>query len=223
MKNIVKKCFIVLFLILPMVLYSQTRKISGTLVAFNKFPVMHVTIKAKKAKSEARSDENGRFVLEVMNKEIIIINDPVFIEYRKKLTGKEDSLNINLIIRNDEKNLETVVQEGYMTRQNLDYGRKNLWKYNSEFYQFTDAYDAIKYALPECTIITENGQKGIQFRGPKSIAGSNSALILVNGVIVDDVSFVTPVNITKITKLSPSAAALFGSRAANGVISIETK
>lgn len=52
--------------------------------------------------------------------------------------------------------------------------------------------------------------------------GSNAALMVVDGVIVEDVSFISPQQIVSISKLPNSQASLYGARAGNGVILIET-
>jgi hypothetical protein len=223
MKTVIFRLAVLFFLMAPMIGVGQMHKISGTVKAFNQFPVKNVLVKAKKAKTEVRTDENGNFEIDVKNKDVIHINESVFVEYTKKVSEGDQSLQINLIIKNNERDMQNAVKEGFISQEDLDYGIRNLWKWNNEFIQFTDAYDAIKYALPESTIIVENGQKGIQLRGPKTITGSNAALIIVNGVITEDANFITPADIISIRKLSGSELALFGARAGNGVISIQTR
>ncbi|MBR9999696.1 MAG: carboxypeptidase-like regulatory domain-containing protein [Cyclobacteriaceae bacterium] len=223
MKTTIQKFILLVFLVIPVLGFAQTHKLTGSVVAFNQFPLKNVTVSAKKSKTEVKTDEQGRFEIEVKKSDVVQVKESVFVEYSKKVTEADESLQINMIIKNNERAMEKVVRDGFISREDLEYGVENLWQWNNEFNQFTDAYDAIKYALPESTIIVENGQKGVQFRGPKTITGSNAALILVNGVITEDADFVTPSDIISIRKLSASQSALFGARAANGVISIETR
>jgi hypothetical protein len=223
MITFLKRITIFIFFAVPIAGFGQLQTLTGEVVAFNKFPIKNLKITAKKAKTEATTDENGKFEIQIKKKDVIKIDESVFVDYSKKVSGSDKNLRINLIIRNDEKNMKKVVKEGYISQEDLDYGVSNLWKWNNVFTQFTDAYDAIKYAIPEATIINENGQRGVQLRGQKSIHGSNAALIVVNGVITGDANFVTPGDIISIRKLEGGELALFGARAANGVISIETK
>ena len=208
---------------IPIAGFGQLQKLTGEVVAFNKFPLKNITVTAKKAKTEVTTDENGKFEIQIKKKDVIQIKESVFVDYSRKVSDSDNDLRINLIIPNNEEDLQKVVREGFISQKDLDYGVKNLWQWNNVFTQFTDAYDAIKYAIPEATIIVENGQKGVQLRGPKSITGSNAALIIVNGVITEDANFVTPGDIISIRKLEGGELALFGSRAANGIISIETR
>ena len=223
MKRLVYIFIFLSFLISPLLSSSQTRKISGTVLSFNKYPVKGVIVKAKKAKTEAITNEAGEFEIEVNPKDVLRIKESVFLEYNQKITEEMKSLKINLIFDNKGKNIDIAAEAGYLSREDLEYAVENLYLENNIYANFVNVFDAIKYALPETSIIVEGGQKAIQFRGAKSIYGSNAALLLVDGVIVDDVSFINPLEIISISKLSTSQASLYGARAANGVILIETR
>ena len=223
MKNLLYSTFFLTFLLIPAFISAQTRNISGTVLAFNRYPVNNVTVKAKKAKTEAKTDENGKFEIDVKQNDVILIKESVFIEHNEKISEKTESLKVNLIFENKGNNIEKAVSAGFIGKEDLEYGLENFFMDNSIYRNFGDVYQAIKYALPESTVIYEDGHKAIQFRGPKSIHGSNAALILVDGVIVEDISFINPVQIVSIAKLNTNAAALYGARAANGVINIITK
>jgi len=210
------------FFIIPLLGFSQTRKLSGTVTSFNKYPVKGITIKAKKAKTETVTNENGEFEIEVNSKDQLRIKESVFMDYNQKVTEEMQSLKINLIFVNNGRNVEIATDAGYMSRVDLEYGIENLYQSNSVYANFVDIFDAIRYALPETTIIVEAGRRAIQFRGAKSVYGSNAALMVVDGVIVEDVSFINPPQIESISKLPTSQAALYGARAANGVILIQT-
>ena len=69
----------------------------------------------------------------------------------------------------------------------------------------------------------ENGVQKVQLRGVKSTTGSNAALIVVNGFLRDDISYIIPSDIVSIKQLPPSAAAVYGTGSGNGVIAIKTK
>jgi hypothetical protein len=208
--------------IIPLLCSSQTRKLSGTVISFKKYPVKGITIKAKKAKTEAKTNESGEFEIEVKNKDVIKINESVFLDYTQKITDDIESLTINLIFNNNGRNIEVATEAGYISREDLEYGIEHLYQANNIYANFVDVFDAIKYALPETTIIVENGNRAIQIRGAKSVYGSNAALMVVDGVIVEDVSFISPQQIVSISKLPNSQASLYGARAGNGVILIET-
>ena len=209
-------------IVIPLLGSGQTRKISGTVTSFKQYPVKGVTIKAKKAKTETKTNELGEFEIEVKNKDIIKISESVFSDYTQKITEDIETLDINLIFENTGRNFEIAVDKGYISKEDLEYGIEYLFEANNMYANFVDVFDAIRYALPETTIIVEDGKRAVQFRGAKSVYGSNAALMVVDGVIVEDVSFVNPPQIKTIAKLPTSQASLYGARAANGVIIIET-
>lgn len=208
--------------IIPFLCVSQTRKISGTVTSFKKYPVKGITIKARKAKTEAKTNESGEFEIEVKSKDVLKISESVFMDYSQKVTEDIQTLDINLIFNNSGRNIDIATDAGYIDREDLDYGIENLYQANNIYANFVDVFDAIKYSLPETTIIVENGRRAIQFRGAKSVYGSNAALMVVDGVIVEDVSFINPPQIVSISKLPTSQASLYGARAGNGVIIIQT-
>ncbi len=210
------------FIVIPLLVAGQTRIISGRVTSFKQYPVKGITIKAKKAKTETKTNNLGEFEIEVKKKDVIKIKEPVFTDYTQKITEDTKSLDINLIFINDKRNIEIAADAGYISRENLDYGVEHLFEANNMYANFINVFDAIKYALPETTLIVENGNRAVQFRGAKSIHGSNAALMVVDGVIVEDVTFINPPQVRSISKLPPSQASLYGARAANGVIIIET-
>lgn len=222
MKTKVQWLLFLCFIIIPLLVSGQTRKISGTVTSFKQYPVKGITIKAKKAKTEVKTNEQGEFEIEVKKKDVIKINEPVFTDYTQKITEDIESLDINPIFINNGRNIEVAVDEGYISRENLEYGVEHLFEANNMYANFVNVFDAIKYALPETTLIVENGNRAVQFRGAKSVYGSNAELMVVDGVIVEDVSFINPPEIKSISKLPPSQASLYGARAGNGVIVINT-
>lgn len=207
----------------PAALWSQLTKVSGKVTAYLEFPLNKIVVKAKKAKTAAVTDANGYFELDVKKEDVLVIDHDEFAPYSKKISEGTEPLKINLIIHNNPQDMDRVVQNGHISKENLEYGQRNLWERNSEYSRFTSAYDAVKYALPEAQLVTEGGNKGFLLRGAKSISGPNLALMVVNGVVVDDISFVNPVEIKRIYKVPNAQSALYGIRGSNGVIQIETK
>lgn len=216
----------ILFFLLFVISFSaktQMREISGSVFAFNKFPLKNVKVTAKKTKMQVVTDDNGRFIINVKKNDNLTIEATAFDRYTYRVKGKDTNLRINLIYENKEKNKEIAIEEGNISREDLEYGLEYLASDNNIYYNFTDVFDAIHYALPAANFIVENGTKKVMLRGPKTVAGSNAALFVVDGVIVDDVSYVAPSEIVNIKQLSSSQAAIYGARAGGGVIVITTK
>ena len=85
---------------------------------------------------------------------------------------------------------------------------------------YTNIFDYIKGRVPGVEVIGNN----FRVRGIKTILGSEYALVLVDGIEMDDVSSISPNDIEKVDVLKDAAAtSIYGSRAANGVILITTR
>jgi len=205
------------------VLQAQTMEVKGTVYAFNKYPLKNVTVKAKKSKQETKTDENGRFTIEVKAKDQLNIEAVAFEKFIYRLGNDPETIKVNLIYIDKKKNLDLAANGGFISRENLQYGLQNLGHENNVFSSFTNVFDAIIYAIPAARVMSENGVQKIQLRGVKTTTGSNAALIVVNGFLNDDVSYIIPSDIVSIKQLQPSAAAIYGTGSANGVIAIKTQ
>jgi hypothetical protein len=202
---------------------AQHTKIEGTVYAFNKYPLKNVKITAKKTKKTTQTDANGRFAIEIENKDQIILQADAFEKFIYRPKKDQKSMRVNLIFENKKKNKEIAIQGGYISREHLDYGLRNLANENNIYSNFTDIFDAVIYAIPAAKVIIENGVRKIQLRGVKSTSGSNAALTVVNGYLSDDISYIIPSSIVSIKQLSPTATAIYGTGSANGVIEIKIK
>lgn len=223
--RIIRTSCVLLLLVLMMSFHakSQTRKIQGKVMAFNKFPLKNIVVKAKKTKEEVLTDENGMFSISVKKNDQLTFSAKAFEKYSYRVKEKDVTLQINLIYIDNRRNADLAIENKHLSREDLQYGVENLASENNMFRNFTDIFDAITYAIPTATIIIEGGTKKVLFRGNTSSLGTNGALMLLNGVIVEDISFLNPHEVVSIEQLSSSSAALYGSRAGNGVISIVTK
>lgn len=202
---------------------AQYHSLSGKIVTFNKFPLVKVKVVARKSKQEVTTDDQGRFTIQTKKNDILIIEANGFESFRKTVHESDKNIRVNLIFEDKKKNKSAVLEAGYISREDLNYGLENLAADNSIYSNFTDIFDAVKYALPTVSIIVEGGKRKIQFRGVRSAEGSNAALTVVDGVPVDDISYINPAELKSIKLLSSSQAAIYGSRGGNGVVVIMTK
>lgn len=202
---------------------AQNRLIEGKIFAFNNYPLENIQVTTKKSDESVVTDENGQFAIEVKKKDFIMIDNPLFMNYEEKITNKTKSININLIVKESDKNIKKAIEDGIIKEKELDYALKYLNRENNAYALFSDVFEAIEYAIPESSRVEKgNGNYGFVLRGVRSISGDNSALTLVNNSIIEDISCIAPAEIKSIDKLSNSQSALFGTRGANGVISIIT-
>lgn len=211
-------------LLLSLQLNSQTRVIRGELTAFNKFPVANVEVTAKKAKTSVTTNDAGEFQIVCKEKDVIIIKSEVFTSMNKRIGSKDEYLNLNLIFRDTPSNREVATGMGYLKEDQLTYALANLESENNDFCNYTDVMSLIRGKFSGVEVSNNGpGGVGVFIRGSKTLEGSNEAIYVVDGMEVVDISFVVPCDMTSINILKDGAAAMYGSRAANGVVVIETK
>lgn len=214
---------LVVYLIFSFNANAQSWVIEGTVYAFNKYPLKNVSITAKKTKKTTQTDENGKFSIEIDKRDQIILEAAAFEKFFYRPKEGQKSMRVNLIFDDKKKNKEIAIEGGFISREHLEYGLKNLANENNVYSSFNDIFDAVVYAIPAAKVINENGVRKLQLRGVKSTTGSNAALTVVNGFLSDDISYIIPSDLVSIKQLRPTAAAIYGTGSGNGVIEIKTK
>lgn len=172
------------------------------------------------------TDASGVFKLEVPSPASILVFSYIGYETQKVRAGNQGNLVISLV-KTDTK-LEEVVVVGYGTRaKGAITGAISTVK--AEVFEnrpVTNSFDALQGTIPGLTITKASGQPGggnfdLKVRGSSSING-NSPLVLVDGV-PGDINTINTNDIAEVTVLKDAAAAIYGARAADGVIIVTTK
>jgi len=203
--------------------HAQLTPFSGVVTAYNKFPLKNVTVSAKKSKMAVTTNEKGEYEILVNEKDVLTFKAEGFKTFSRKIDDSGKTMNVNMVFLGGKKNEEIAVGYGYISKENLTYGIDHFANENNNYGLYNNLYDLIVQNFPGVSIIYENGQRQFLIRGMKSLMGSNAALLVVDGMVVNDLDFISPYDVATINILKDSAAAIYGSRGANGVILIETK
>ncbi len=207
-----------------MQVFTQTRAVRGALTAFNRYPVANVEITSKKAKTSVKTNETGEFQLVCNEKDVLIIKSEVFTPMNQKVGKKDEYVKLNLIFRDTPSNREFATGMGYIKEDQLTYALANLGSENNDFCNYTDVISLIRGKFSGVEVKnSDSGGVGVFIRGQKTIQGSAEAIYVLDGIQVGDISFLNPCEIRSINILKDGAAAMYGSRGANGVVEIETK
>lgn len=198
---------------------AQTRVVHGKVTTFDTYPVQNVKVQAKKAKTSAMSDSLGRFTIVCMEEDVIRIKPRVFKRVNVKVGPETDSLMVNLEFINTPRNREIAVGYGYMDEEDLSYAVSKFEQENNEYCHYSDIYELLRGRFAGVEV--ENGQ--VIIRGSRSFYGSNEALYVVDGSIVNSIDWISPCEIRSIDILKDSGASAYGSRGANGVVIINLK
>ena len=202
---------------------AQNRVVYGKLTAYNSFPVMNVEVTSKKAKATTMSDSLGQFSIVCLEKDVIQIKPKVFEPVTRKVNDETDSVNINLIFIDTDKNRELAVNSGYMTETNLNYAVVNLEEENNDFCKYTDIYTLLRAEGGSGLQVSNDGRIVVRGGHTSFTSGADQALIVVDGQPVSNIDWIRPCFVRSIRILKDSEASIYGSRGGNGVVVITTK
>lgn len=205
---------------------QQMKKIQGEVVDEKGEPLIGVSVLVKGTAIGVITDFDGKFVLDVPNGNSDIIFS--YIGYKDqiiKATGKE---KLHIVLKEDNQQLEEVVVVGYGTQKkaNLSGSVASVGSEALEGKPIVSAGQGLQGVIPNLNISIKSGDPSqsptYNIRGNTSINGGGP-LVLVDGVpmSVDDLN---PNDIKSVTVLKDAgSAAIYGARAAFGVILVETK
>ncbi|SDH35681.1 TonB-dependent receptor [Chitinophaga filiformis] len=208
-------------------LREQRLRISGTVTdETNTEPLIGASVVVEGTAIGVSTDEKGFFSLDVPGSNAVLVVSYVGFQPQKVTVGNQTTLQIKLV-RTDAK-LDAVVVVGYGTRtKGAITGAISTVKSDVfESRPLNNSYDALQGTIPGLTITKASGQPGsttygFQVRGYSSVNG-NAPLVLIDG-IPGDINTINTNDIAEVTVLKDAAAAIYGARAANGVIIVTTK
>lgn len=214
----------------PLELYNKrlVLNVTGQVTDVNGEPLIGVNILVKGTNKGTTTDIDGMFTLEdVGDQDILVVS---FIGYESQELQIAGRSNINIIMREDAQLLDEVVVVGYGVQKkvNLTGAVESIKGDRIANQQVAQTSQALTGLVPGLTAIQSSGQPGkdnaaLRIRGIGSIGASNNPLILIDGV-EGDLNSVDANDIADISVLKDaSSAAIYGSRASNGVIIITTK
>ena len=235
-KNIlnVKKILIFIITLSPIFLYSQS--ISGTVVDEKNQIMPGANVNLKGTTIVTVADFEGNFILDISkSKEKILVVS--YLGYKTKEVDINNKKNIIVVLIEDFKALDEVVLIGYGTKKKKDLTGSIASVSAKDFQKVsvTNVEDLVANKLPGVQITPSSGKPGagssILIRGGSSLSASNNPLIVIDGVPMEGygsgpgiLSQLNPNDIESFTVLKDaSAAAIYGSRASNGVVIITTK
>ena len=186
-----------------------------------------VTVLVKGTTIGASTGPNGEFSLRVPAGSTLVFSSVGFAQQEVPVTGPTTTLNITLA--DDAKELADVVVVGYGTQRREDVtGAVASVKAEDIRTQGSNTVQkSLQGRIAGVQIESSGGNPGsgvrVVIRGAGSL-NNNNPLYIVDGVQVDDINNLQPTDIASFNVLKDaSAAAIYGSRAANGVVLITTK
>ena len=205
---------------------QDKKQLQGTVYDQNGEPVIGANVIEKGTHNGTVTDIDGKFSLTIGKNSSLEIT---FIGYlAQSVTPKDNTINIYL--KEDLQTLDEVVVVGYGVQKKVNVIGA-VAAVNSESIgnrPVTNISNAIQGLLPGVSVTSDTGQPGrdnptLRVRGTGTLNNSNP-MYVVDGMPVSGISDIDPNDIESLSVLKDaSSAAIYGSRAANGVILITTK
>ncbi len=207
---------------------QQARIVTGTIIdeSGNPLPGVNITIEGTTIGSS--SDVNGKYSIEIPGDETVLIFS--FIGYIEQKVSTKGRIIIDIQLNPSIEDLEEVVVIGYgsVKKSDLTGTVSSINTERTKDIPNTNIFQSIQGVVSGLNVVTPDRpgeEPEINIRGINSLSAGNAPLIVVDGIIYNGSIIDFSVNdIKQIDVLKDaSAAAVYGSRSANGVIIITTK
>ena len=222
----------------PAQVFAQSKyEVKGVVVDTTGSPVIGASVVEQGTTNGVTTDLNGQYVLRVNSADSVVVIS--FIGYKSVSLVASSELLQNVVLEEDSEMIDDVVIIGYGTVKKDDLTGSVVAVKAEELNRgaVVSTQDMMQGKVPGLQVIPGDGGPNsgstIRIRGMASLNASQNPLIVIDGVPVADnagagmanpLSLVNPNDIESFTVLKDaSAAAIYGSRASNGVIIITTK
>jgi TonB-linked SusC/RagA family outer membrane protein len=207
---------------------QQAQKaVRGTITDSKGEPIIGANVIVRGTSNGCITDFDGKFSLNASRGATLLVS---YIGYKPTEVTVGDKSVYNITLQEDNQALDEVVVVGYGTQKKQDLTGSVVSVGEGKFTEgvTTNAFQMITGKAAGVNVSQSSSAPGsaskIQIRGAGSINSSNSALVVVDGMPGVDASSINPADIKSIEVLKDaSAAAIYGTRAANGVVLITTK
>lgn len=201
--------------------------VTGTITDIKGGTLPGVSVIEKGTSNSAQTDLDGNFTIKVASSQSVLVFSYIGMRTVEKSAG--NGTNIIVTLEDDATDLEEVVVVGYGTQKRtkvigaIDQVKSGAFKGRAN----VNTTQALQGKAPSLTIQQTNAEPGaglnINIRGIGTL-GNNSPLIVIDGIVGGDINALNPADIESVSVLKDAgSAAIYGSRANNGVVLITTK
>ena len=208
---------------------AQEGRITGQIIGEDGFTIPGASVIEKGTSNGVATDIDGNFSIKLSDASTAVLQFS-FIGYKTQRIAVAGRKEINIVLLEASNDIEEVVVVGYgtSTKKTLTGATSQVGGDDVEKLKVPRVDQALQGQVSGVAINTNSGSPGgassIRIRG-LSTFGDNDPLILVDGVVYDSegLNALNPSDIASINVLKDATAGIYGVRAANGVIIIETK
>lgn len=192
----------------------------------NMLPGVNIVVKGTQTGTNTNGE--GSYKIAVADKNATLVFSFVGYIVQEKAIGSQTTINVQLAV--DNKTLDEIVVVGYGTvkKSDLTGSVVTVGPEKLTAIPVTNALESLQGKVPGMDLTRSSGESGaglnITLRGNRSLTASNAPLVIVDGIAYGSYIDINPNDIKSIEVLKDaSAAAIYGSRGANGVILVTTK
>ncbi|WP_321437939.1 TonB-dependent receptor [uncultured Bacteroides sp.] len=207
--------------------FAQKITITGQVKDPSNEGVIGASVVEKGTTNGTMTDIDGKFSLSVSPKAILTIT---YIGYKNQEVAVKGATHLNVVLQENAELLDEIVVIGYgsVKRKDVTTSVASVSTKDLDERPIISAAAAIQGKAAGVNVIQPNGEPGagmvVRIRGNSSINASNDPLYVVDGVPMTEINFLSPNDIESMQILKDaSSAAIYGSRASNGVVLITTK
>ncbi|WP_211217543.1 SusC/RagA family TonB-linked outer membrane protein [Segetibacter koreensis] len=230
-RSFIKMTLIVIFIFsIPFITFSQTsqsgRVITGVVTDDKGEPLSGVSISVKGNTKTTTSDDNGKFSIPAANNSTLVLS---YVGFGSREIAVRSQTTVNVRLEAENKTLNDVVVVGYGTQKKVNVIGSVVTVGSKELSSspVPNISNALAGRLPGAVVQQSNGEPGnngatILIRGMATL-GNNEPLVVIDGILGRDLNSINPSDVESISILKDASAAIYGARAANGVILVTTK
>lgn len=205
---------------------QQAKTVTGTVTDVSGEPIIGANIRIKGTTTGTITDIDGNFSIEAEPQSVIEVS---YIGYLTQETVINNQKSIRFLLKEDTKTLDEVVVIGYGVQKKADLTGSvaNINTEKLKTQSNANIGQALQGKIAGVDIVSQGGAPGsgtrIMVRGIGTLNNA-SPLYIVDGMYMNSIDHINPNDIASIDVLKDaSSAAIYGSRAANGVIIVTTK
>jgi len=206
---------------------QQEKRITGRVTSDAGEPISGVSVIVKGTTRGTNSDVNGNYTITVPPNATLVLSAIGF-EQQEVVVGDQEVVNVKLVTSNKKLDEVVVIGYGSQRRRDVTGAVATVTAKDFENRPVVTTAQALQGKAAGVQVTQPSGKPGVDFsvriRGASSINANNDPLYVIDGIPTTDTRGLNPNDIENMQVLKDAAsAAIYGARAANGVVLITTK
>ncbi|WP_276483726.1 TonB-dependent receptor [Paraflavitalea pollutisoli] len=202
--------------------------ITGKVTNSNAEPLSGASVTEKGTSNNTMTKNDGTFSIDVSKANATLVVSYIGFQTRELRIGKQTNLSISLDSARTSLDEVVIIGYGAVRKKDLTGSVVSLKGEELKEVPTTNVLEAAQGKIAGADIVRSSGQAGsgvsITIRGVRSVASGTQPLIIVDGIQYQRIEDINPNDIQSMEVLKDaSSTAIYGSRAANGVVIITTK